>query len=398
MSLYATLCRWRLRHFAAATFRLLARRWHATLFLLLLLSPADMPLAEQVQLVASPVLQMVDTNDAARGAGVWIAMLLLAWSWSSLQGQALAGGRAWTHLTSMPLPPRVLQAVDLTVVAVADLPLWLPFAAAILSLAGGRTPAAATIAAASALACQLPAVQSLALRRPRGIAACVLGSLAGFAAMGATGSAWPLALATWAGTAAGLLPRPHESAKPRRSRRRSALALRAQWSPRMHMAAIDLRFLFGPGALGRHLALVLASILPPLLFAFLQRGDIQPTVIVVALLLLLPSLVFRVAGLALDLQRLHLPMQRLHATLGVQPRERAAVSLRVLCAGCAIVCLPLALTLWRASGSPAALALVPIGVLAMTTMVLLDRGNGIGRFVVRVTVAALACLAIYAVL
>lgn len=399
MSLYATLCGWRLRHFALSTFRLLVRRWHATVFLLLLLSPADMPLAEQVQLLASPVLQMVQPGEAARGAGLWVGMLLVAWSWSALQGQALAGGRAWTQLAAMPLPPRVLQRVDLTVLAIADLPLWLSFGAALVSLAAGPTPAAAQGVAVLALACQIPVVQCLALRRPRGVGACVLGSLAGFVAMGLAGSAWLLAVATVAGSVAGLVPGPRPLARTGGRTRRPALALRRQWSTRMNMAAIDLRFLFGAGALGRHFGLALTALLPPPLFVFLG-GSVQPTVITIALLLLLPSLLFRVAGLALDLQRLHVPMQRLHASLGIPRGELFRVSLTLLAAGCAIASVPLALTLWRASGSPLALASTPIGVLAMAAMACLDRGGGRGggRFVVRVALAALACLAVYGLL
>src|SRR4051812_40990178 len=115
MNLYATLCGWRLRHLAAATFRLLVRRWYALVFLLLLLSPADMPLGEQLRLVGAPVLQMLEAADAARSIGLWAALLLVAWSWSALQAQALSGGHAWHHLATMPIAPRLLQAVDLTV-------------------------------------------------------------------------------------------------------------------------------------------------------------------------------------------------------------------------------------------------------------------------------------------
>jgi hypothetical protein len=397
MSLYLQLCGWRLRHLAAATFALLVRRWHAMVFLLLLLSPADMPLAEQLHLLATPVLQAVQTDHPARSIAVWATMLLLAWSWTALQAQAVAGGKAWDHLTAMPLAPRVPAAVDLTVLAIADLPLWLPFVAAVASLALQRTTTSGALAAVLALAGQVPVVQCLALRRPRGVAYCVLGSCAGFAAMGASGQPWLLCAGTLAGMAAGLAHKPRARARIPRLRQ-PWLALRAHGSPGVQLAAITVRSLFGAGALGRHFGLLLTAAMPAPLFAFLQRGGVQAPVIAVALLLLLPPLLFRVAALALDVKRLHRPMERMHAALGIAAGTLFRITLLVLSAGFAVLSLPLAFTLWHASGSPMALALVPIGMAAMVVVAWLDRSGEPGRFVSRVLVAGLACGALYALL
>ncbi|MBS0448646.1 MAG: hypothetical protein JSR59_22210 [Proteobacteria bacterium] len=399
MSVYGSLFWWRLHYFAMATLQLLVRRWQASVFLLLMASPAMMPLVEQIHLLGAPVLTMVEPGHPRLSVSLWMLMLTVAWSWSALQASALTGGAAWQHLLSMPLPSGLTRRVDLAILAVTDVPLLLTFGAALVSLviAGGWRQVPAAIAVV-ALASQLPLTQMLALQRSPRLIACLAGNFIGLAAAAVAGSPWLLVASIAIGSAASLAP--PSTLRAQRPRQRvvplllPALRLSAQRRPAANLAAVDLRFLFGARRLSQHLGLLLCVLLPLVLHVFLTDAGVRPAVARFALILLLVPLVFHLAGLAFDLRLQHVPMMRLYAALDVRPRLVRSVDLLVLETAYVVFSLPLVATLCIRTASARALLVIPVGMLALGACAWLNHRGDSGVFMPKLFVLALACAAL----
>lgn len=357
-----------------------------------MLSPALMPLREQVYWLGRPVAVMAAPHWDGLAFGALGLVTLCAWLWTGLQAHALDGGAAWRHLRAMPIGAGVALRVDLAVLSVAGLPLLLPFAAAMFSLRGN--PAA--LATVAALALQLPLVQALWLRGSwRAAAFCLLFDLTGMA-LGAGGSSQWVSAALAAGGAGFALaclirmPGPgvrYAGAVPR------VLRVGAARPRLLNLAAIDLRYLFRTSQLAQHVRLLLCMAWPLLLNRLLGLTSLDDAASRVALLCLAwPPLIFNLAGLAVDLAMLHAPMLPLHRTLGVSGRGLRAAMLLVLGSLLSLACLPLAAVLYRHGQSVMVLALFPIG---MPTLAVCAQRNVSGRsqgFLPKVSVVAAACV------
>jgi hypothetical protein len=389
---FGRLCRWRLRHFRVTSLSLLERRWQNVLFLLFMLSPALMPLREQFYWLGKPVAVMAAPEWNGLAFGALGLVTLCAWLWTGLQAHALDGAGAWRHLRAMPLGAGVALRVDLAVLAVADLPLLLPFAAAMFSLRGN--PAA--LATVSALAVQLPLAQALWLRGSwRAAAGCLLFDVAGMA-LGASGlSPWLLAALAAAGAGAALAclirsPGPgmrHARAVP------SVLRLGAQRPRLLNLATINLRYLFRMSQLAPHVRLLLCMAWPLLLNRLLGLTSLDDAASRVALLCMAwPPLIFNLAGLAIDLAALHAPMLTLHRALGVTGRHLRAAMLLVLGVVLSLAGVPLAVVLYRHGQSGLVLALFPVGVLTLAVCAQLNVSARTRGFLPKVAVVAAVCV------
>lgn len=394
MSVFGLLFWWRMRYFAVATFRLLARRWQATLFLLLMASPAMMPLVAQLQMLGKPVLSMLEPGHFQRSACLWTLALGVAWSWSSLQADALSGGESWQYL-SLPLAPRLIQKVDLAVLLVTDLPILLPICAAEVALLHKGDMLAIPVAVAvAALAVQLPVIQLLALKRLPSIGYCLVTDFVGLRAVADGESPWLLVVAVVVGCLLGL-------AFPTPVRRRNAhrlinppscLRLYAEHSRARNVAAINLRYLFGTAQFSRYLGLLfyvsLSLVLHKLL---LQDTGMNPTAAILILSLVLMPLVLRVSDLAFDLQCLHAPMAQLYTVFGLSESWVRRMNLLVLQSTFVVFCLPLTATLYLHTQSWRALGVLPIGMLTLAVCIQLNYRNANHALVPKFILTALAC-------
>lgn len=154
---------WRLRFYAHHTLKLVKRRWQIMLLMLILLSPASMPLAAQIHAIATPVRQIVTGENPLHSLSIWLIGMLLMSAWVAVQPQALTGGAAWHYLQSLAAVKRWATAVDLTLLLIADLPLLLPFLA--FAISAPPSNRAENIALTSLLALQWLLYQHLLLRR-----------------------------------------------------------------------------------------------------------------------------------------------------------------------------------------------------------------------------------------
>ncbi|MBP1203519.1 hypothetical protein JOD97_001533 [Duganella sp. 1411] len=398
MSTFGRLWRWRLTHFRVTSLRLLERRWQNVLFLLFMLSPALMPLPEQIYWLGRPVAVMAAPGWDGLALGALGLVTLFAWLWTGLQAHALDGAGAWRHLRAMPLGASMALRVDLAVLAVADLPLWLPFAAAIFSLRGD--PAAVAIVAALAL--QLPLFQALWLRGSwRAAAGCLLFDVAGMALRAGGLSPWLFAAmaAGGAGTALACLIRSPGPGMRGMAVVPRVLRLGAGRARILNLAAIDLRHLFRVSQLAQHVRLLLCMAWPLLLNRLLGLSALDDASSRVALLCLAwPPLIFNLSGLAVDLAALHAPMLPLHRALGVAGHQLHTAMLLVLGTLLSLACLPLATALYPHGKSPLVLALFPVGVATLAVCAQLNLSARARGFLPKVAVVATACFAQIALL
>ncbi|MCD2339931.1 hypothetical protein LRH25_06210 [Ideonella azotifigens] len=384
---------WRMHHVASVGFRLLTRRWQAAILVLFMVSPKLMPLAQQLEILGTPVLRLTEPGAPATTLGVWLLMLSLAASWCALQAGLLSGGPAWVYLRTLPLPRHLTRRVDLAVLAVADLPLLLPFFAAQYTLHHEAGPAGhARLAATLVLAAQLPLVQLLGLQRSRALLPLLATqALALLAVALGLGSGW-LALLLLAASAVALwLPDAVRQRRPRAPLPPPAwLRMDAQQAPRANLLRLDLRFLLAPAQMLRQLGLLTATGLPVLLCWLLPRLGVQAVVVHYVLLMLLVPLLFALAGRAFDLRQLHAPMAALHASQGISPRATMQVGLLVLQLLGLLALLPLALALLYSLGAARALWLLPAGLLALLLLAALNYRGDQGMFIPKVLIAAAA--------
>jgi hypothetical protein len=395
MTLFAQLFWWRLRFFSSNSYRLLERRWQAVLLTLFAVSPAMMPIPDQIRLLGAPVLKVVEGNHFWLSAGCWFLILVLAWMWTGLQARALLGGPGWQHLRSLPKVSGRARWVDLAVFAATDLPLLLPFAAALLSLGIARGgPSLAAIAAVVALAGQLPVLQCLVLQDTRRGALCVAADMAGLAATGAGASPWILALMAAAGGILGIAL----MARTPRVAGRGALRLpgflrlhgrgRAEWN----LARINARYLFSAKQYTQHVRLLLCALLPVALDAVLRQTRLEAAAMpAVQLVVALPPLVLSLAALSIELRTLHTPAMPMNLALGLNSVQLRRASLMVLnCAFC-VLCAPLAFCLGLHRPWWQVIALLPVGIAALTACALLNDRAFNQALIPKVVVVACAC-------
>ena len=393
MSTFGRLCRWRLRHFRVTSLRLLERRWQNVLFMLFILSPALMPLSEQFYWLGRPVALMVTPGWDGLALGALVLVTLCAWLWTGLQAHALDGAGAWRHLRAMPLGASLALRVDLAVLVLADLPLLLPFVAAMFSLRGN--PAA--LAIVGALALQLPLAQALWLRGWwRAAAGCLLFDVAGMVLRASGLSPWLFAgvAACGAGAALACLIRAPGAGVVRARVVPRALRLGAGRIRMLNLAAINLRHLFRISQLTQHVRLLLCMAWPLLLNRLLDLSQLDDAGSHIALLFLAwPPLIFNLAGLAVDLTVLHAPMLALYRALGVAERQLRAAMLLVLGTLLSLACLPLAAVLYRHGQSLLVLAVFPAGVATLAICAQLNVGARTRGFIPKLAVVALVCVA-----
>jgi hypothetical protein len=389
--LFATLYWWRLRHIAQAAYRLAMRRWQALLLLLLVFSPRDMPVLQQLRILSDPVLVLTSPGSPATVLTLWIVLLAIAQAWVHVQGEVLAGGPAWAFAQAQPLPPGLARRVDLAVLAVGDLPLFLPFIAALFVLPPA-SPAQRMLQAAAIVvaAAQLPLVQWLAPRRPAIAAVLAATQMAGLTCIAMGLSPMPFLAGT---VAADLfaLRRADAPVSPRgpraalvRSRAPQLPASAPMW---LRLAWIDLRSLFEWRRLLDRLSLLAPMLLPWVTREFLALSGVRPQVVTVVVVFTLMPLVFKVSSLAFELRRLHEPMRPLHASLGIPARLVRWVDAGVLLAIFLPAAMPLVMATWSSRPAPAALAVLPCGALALLACVILNQRGDRGVFLPKV----LAC-------
>jgi len=375
--IFGLLFWWRMRYFAAETFRLLVRRWQTTVFLLLMASPAMTPLIAQLHALGMPVLSLLEPGHFKDSAGLWLLLLAIAWGWSALQAGALSGGAGWRYL-SLPLPPRRIRWLNLGVLTVIDLPLLLPFCAAEFTLLHRfGMQAFPSVVAVAALAMQLPVVQLLAQQRWPCMVYCLVADIAGLAAAATGKSIWLVALAVLVGNLLGLTfsTRVSRSSRVRSIKPPSCLLLNAEYGRPRNIAAINLRYLFGSFQFGRYLGLLFWITLPVALHELLRTHDIGPAAMLLILSLGLIPLVLHTAGLVFDLQRLHAPMTPLHTVYGLGVSWLHRVNSAVLQAVFLAFCLPMMSTLLLHGRYWQALAVLPIGMLMLAACIRLNYWN-----------------------
>jgi hypothetical protein len=403
VAVFRRLYWWRLRHIAAAAYRLMLRRWQILILVLLILSPRDMPVRQQLALLGHPVLAMTAPGAWTTACLTWLTLLVLALGWVRVQGEALAGGPAWAHARAQ-LPAGLARRVDLAVLAVCDLPLFLPFAAALVTLPGAtalqRLQQAVAIVVTAAL---LPLMQwALVQRRRPALLAAAL-QLVALALLAAGASVLPL-LASAAVTTAWLLrPAPlgtrttaGATAVAADRGRRSAPRWRLPFAAPVwvRLTAFDLRGLVEPGRLMRHLSLVACAALPLLVRDYFVAQGVRPGIVTGGVVLTVVPLLFSVAGLAFELRRMHEPMLPLLASQGVAATLVRRVDLGVLLSLFVLLCVPLLATAWVERRSPVVLVVLPLAGLALLASAALNYRDGrhlvLARAAVCVAAAALS--------
>ncbi|MCP5015403.1 MAG: hypothetical protein GY938_08970 [Ketobacter sp.] len=123
----------RLRWYALATAQLLLRRWQAVLLFGGVLGGA--------LLMESSQLVLVLLNDQ-HGVAWHLSVIGLSqggwYLWAQMQHDQLRGGRFRDFAQSLPLSSKQWRKIDLLVLLVSDTPLFLPFVAAAIVLAGDQ--------------------------------------------------------------------------------------------------------------------------------------------------------------------------------------------------------------------------------------------------------------------
>jgi hypothetical protein len=287
-----------------------------------------------------------------------------------------------------------LRRVDLAVLAVCDLPLFLPFLAALAVLppasgAQRALHAAAVIGAAA----QLPLVQWLAARRPR-LAVLAAGlQLVGLWLLAAGWSPAPFIAACVAAAIFTLrraerpVALPGARAGELRHRVWPLPAAAPVWA---RLAYFDLRGLIDPRRLLRHLSLAACVLLPWLLRDYLEAYGLRPSVVTTVVVLTMVPLVFSVSGLAFELRRMHGPLRPMYASLGIRTGYLRAVDVSVLLAVLLPSMLPLLAAAWLSSGSARVLAVLPLAALALVACAALNFRGDRGVMMFKVLACAVA--------
>ena len=367
--IFALLLRWRLRYFTVETYRLLQRRWQTVLFTLLLASPAMMSLLEQFHLLAIPVLRILQPGQFQTSLLNLMVVLTIACCWSAIHATALRGGPGWRYI-SRPLPPILIQRVNLALLALSDLPLLLPFFAGILILLHQNgIHALPEITALTALAMQLPIIQLLARNNFPFVVICLLLDLPGLWT-GSTGqSTWLLASSITLSNIIGLRFSNGSNRTAKASSRLLPVCLQisAEYGRTRNLAAINLRYVLGSQNLGWYFGLLFFISLPILLQMLLSKHELHTAILIAILSVASIPLVLRIATLSFALQHLHAPMAKLYHLYGVKLSWRRFIDILVLGALFLLADLPatVALSIYHLSWFTLALPLIGLSVLTI---------------------------------
>jgi hypothetical protein len=310
----------RLRWYVKASGRALLRHWQWLVLAALFIPglPILSLLALSGQLVSAMVMPGGPFLAHLGGLAGLHAIAIL---WILPQRQNLRGGAFTNFASTLPTSPHLRRAVDLTVLALADLLLLIPAAIALVLQA--RSPGAAAIfqsgAVIAAVATLFTVQTAIVGRQPRlllaGATADVLLSLSLVLPLGVT--AWLLLLLSFA-AAITVLSRP-EPARPLRHR-----AARDRISrPSRHLDRLPLFFRIQAKALAAHplatvlrlgLVLVLAIATDALLVAFDFDARALPTAIAS-----LAIGAVTLAGFYRTLRHAHVSMDEFLITLPIKP-------------------------------------------------------------------------------
>jgi len=173
------LLHYRLRWYAAATARLLLRRWQGLLLAVGLLASAGTTVFDNIAILNRPLLALLAPGHGfAWRFGYLLALQLAAVLWAAMQRAQIEGGGFMAFAGSLPFSPRQRRQVDLAVLVLADSPLLLMVAGSIAVTAAHRHAAPHVVphvlllidVALLALVAQLAALE----RRPLGWAGALL--------------------------------------------------------------------------------------------------------------------------------------------------------------------------------------------------------------------------------
>jgi hypothetical protein len=189
------LLHYRLRWYAAATARLLLRRWQGLVLAVGLLASADAGVFENIAILNRPLLGLLAPGHGfAWRFGYLLVLQLVAVLWAVMQRAQIEGGGFMAFVGSLPFTPRQRRQVDLAVLVLADSPLLLMVAGSITVTAAHRHAAPHVVllidVALLALVAQLAALE----RRPVGWAGVLLACLLLADGVGAGLALWVNAL------------------------------------------------------------------------------------------------------------------------------------------------------------------------------------------------------------
>ncbi len=374
----APLTNIRLRHYGRVTFGLARRRWQVVLLTLALLSPTLMPMFEQIGLLGAPVLALLVRGSHVQSSLIWLCTVAVALLWTTLQKEAVFGGSAWQYMCLHTANARLKIAVDLATLGVVDLPIFLPFGAAIITIA--LAPAwpqrGWALAVIVGLALQIPWLQLTAAKQKYSFALMFSIEIGGLAARQFGADLKWLSAILLLALLAGALP----------SARTVPARSGVQWGSSRHLfrlsernpvwrnvALINIRLLSERAELRRRWPLGLLAAAPAGAWAMCRWESLRHEPTVAFLSLILVPLVFQVAGLQYDLTRAHEPTRDVLRVLGLRTATTQLVNLCVISAAFLLVAIPLICVLYAETFSPRALMCLPIGLVTVVALSLLNQ-------------------------
>lgn len=331
MALFFRLLGWRLRFYADASLNLLIRRWQIWCLLLFSLSPADMPLAAQIQVLAKPVDYLLTGSETFPA---WLGMSVLAAAWTSVQADALRGGAPWHYLRSLPHIGALETKLDACLLLIADLPLLLPFIAYEFSRYHAIRDFDADCLLAAALAAQLLLIQQGLLRGATLFAFLTFAiSLCALEIHGIDGSGIAVAVLLLAGpvSAARLQTRWRKrivTDKPDPSRHFAKLS--PHYRPFINLVLINLRSLLQHHELSAHLPLLIYLGTVVWFGNIWQRIGLQAPVATGLLLIGVVPLLLQTSSLEITLRIGRKPLQALYTSLGISQQHLLLADLLTL--------------------------------------------------------------------
>ncbi|TYP04079.1 DUF6136 family protein [Xenorhabdus doucetiae] len=132
MKVYITLLLFRLRHYSNVTSEILKKRMGVTLFFLLIISPMAMPFLSQMRLLATPILALTDDHNIYHVLFIWSLLSISFIVICSIQTKGISGGNCQNFLETLPISKSIINSLNLSLLFIIDIPIFLPFFAAML--------------------------------------------------------------------------------------------------------------------------------------------------------------------------------------------------------------------------------------------------------------------------
>lgn len=370
-----TVFYWRLRFFATETFNALVRRWQVSLFLLLMFSPALTPPVLLLHLLGLPVLMMLEQGQFEQSIFIWLLMVFIAISWSTLQQKALTGSSVWLYLSRF-LSARQQTLINYFVLLVADLPLLLFFIGADMTLIQQKNLAlVANICAILVLGLQLPIIQLLMQQTfYRVLIFCLIADSMGLWLTASGVSVWCLVLVVMLSSVCGLqvyirLSGTKVKSSPSTWR---FFRLSAEQGLLLNLLCLNLRHVGRKLTISRYLAWLCGLILPLFLTEQLRKQGVQAyDLMLIADLCLIP-VIHNISELVFDLESLHQPMQVLFCVYQVSVTKLHIINFMLLQLLCFLLCLPVIAVLYYFQQSFTVLAVLPIALLLLAVFMLIN--------------------------